>query len=363
MSIDFTVNNSKPSKNFEIIEFVPEDATELDWNAFFNHSEKIYREKNPRDPLPLRETTKSALLDPIPFYDIKRWVIWDQVKKSILAFARLYLETPESPDYKDNKHIAFWYITVDKEWRRKQKFGTKLMIHLVQEASKANIQVFQAEVDNAAGVAFSYHYGGDLVLQEMEYRLYFDDINWELVHEWIKIGTTRAIGTQILTFEQVPDQYLEDFCRMFSETVNQRPTGDMDQMITVTPESRRSEEENFSNKGYIWYTMISVEPNGHISGMTECYWKPSEPYRINQGLTSVLKKYRAIGLGKLLKAEMTIFIHEHFSDAKYIATETARGNAPMIAINERLGFVLHHRKYIYKWDLDELKETLGISTE
>lgn len=361
MTIDTTASGSRSSEANNIIEFIPENATELEWNAFFRHSEKIYKEKNPRDNLPLRETTKSALLDPIPFFDIKRWVVWNDDKSEIIGFGRLYLETPESSDYATNKHVAFAYITVTKEMRRKQKIGTKLLKHLVQESKKHNIQIFQTEVDTPSGVAFCYHYGGDLVLQEMENRLYFEDINWELVNEWVNLGENRSKGSIIELFETVPENDLEEFCKVFSETVNQRPTGDMDQNVTVTPETRRIEEENYANKGYKWYTIVSKEPDGHISGMTEFYWKPSEPYRINQGLTSVLKKYRAKGLGKLLKAKMTIFIHQNFPDAKYIATETARSNAPMIAINERLGFILHHRKYVYKWDIEELESILGIT--
>ena len=38
---------------------------------------------------------------------------------------------------------------------------------------------------------------------------------------------------------------------------------------------------------------------------------------------------------------LTRAIQEHFPDAEYVRTQNAETNAPMVAINERLGFEIH----------------------
>jgi RimJ/RimL family protein N-acetyltransferase len=79
---------------------------------------------------------------------------------------------------------------------------------------------------------------------------------------------------------------------------------------------------------------------------------------LTQGLTGVVQNYRGQGKGKWVKAAMLLKIRDEFPDIKVISTGNATSNAPMIAINERLGFNLHHETYNMQIDTDKLGKYL-----
>ncbi len=83
------------------------------------------------------------------------------------------------------------------------------------------------------------------------------------------------------------------------------------------------------------------------------------PERIMQLLTGVKKEYRGRGVGKWLKADMLLYIRDNFSETKYIQTDNAISNAPMISINDRMGFKLNIAQTMYKFDLAKLDRKLN----
>jgi RimJ/RimL family protein N-acetyltransferase len=129
--------------------------------------------------------------------------------------------------------------------------------------------------------------------------------------------------------------------------------------MRVTPESRRLQEEQLKQQGLKWYTKITREKDGKISGLTEFLQIPEMPERIMQLLTGVKQEYRGRGLGKWLKSNMLLYIKDNFSETKYIQTDNAISNEPMISINDRMGFKLNIAQTMYKFDLAELDRKLN----
>ncbi len=199
-------------------------------------------------------------------------------------------------------------------------------------------ETLMAEVDNPIGLEFCRHLRGVKVHEEGEHRLYMEDIDWRLAEEWVEKGKAKSPRTTIELFQDCPERDIDEFCRVYTETINQRPTGDMEQGIITTPESRRVEERNFRRRGIECYTMISRERDGRISALTDIMYNPEEPHKVNQYFTGVLARYRRKGLAKRLKAEMLFVIRDKFPEVEYIKTTTARTNHPMRAINKALGF-------------------------
>lgn len=82
---------------------------------------------------------------------------------------------------------------------------------------------------------------------------------------------------------------------------------------------------------------LAVAPDGEWVGITELYLKNADPQTLGTGLTGVLAAWRGHGLGlalKLASARATLA-------RGYTHTVTSNHgiNRPMLAINERLGFV------------------------
>jgi RimJ/RimL family protein N-acetyltransferase len=183
-----------------------------------------------------------------------------------------------------------------------------------------------------------------------------EDVDWQLVDKWLQRGRTKHWDTKIEFFRECPENDIEEFSRVYTEIINQRPTGSIEQELITTPESRRIEERNLKKRGIEWYTMISREHDGRISGLTDIMYNPEEPHRVNQYFTGVSVKYRRRGLAKRLKAEMLAVIKNKFPDVEYITTSTARTNRPMRSINKELGFQPTKTCLMFRWPLRDLGE-------
>jgi RimJ/RimL family protein N-acetyltransferase len=351
---DVEGNLSGLPRMFSLVEFIPKEAPEDLWEAYFTLSETISNEFNKKGRLPDRDVVRRLFLTPNPFYSVKRWMVFDKAERAI-AFASISYDTAISPDYESNKHLCQIHISVVPAYRRK-KIATNLLKHLVETARLLEKTTIVAEADNPLGLEFRKHLRGELVHEEIQYRLYMEDVDWQLVDKWLQRGRTKHWDTKIEFFRECPENDIEEFSRVYTEIINQRPTGAIEQELITTPESRRIEERNLKKRGIEWYTMISREHDGHISGLTDIMYNPEEPHRVNQYFTGVSVKYRRRGLAKRLKAEMLAVIKNKFPDVEYITTSTARTNRPMRSINKELGFQPTKTCLMFRWPLRDLGE-------
>jgi len=340
------------SNSFSLVEFVPKVAAERFWSAYFSLSETVFHELNPKRRLPSRERVRSRLSTINPLYTVKRWIVLDE-RENAAASASLSYDTELSPDYETSSHIGHVQIEVLPLLRRK-KIASGLMKQMIDKARDLGKDTVRADVDNPTGRAFCAHLRGELIHKEVQHRLYLEDAEWEVADQWREKGRKQFPEAGFETFQDCPEKDIDEFCRIYTEIINQRPVGDIQEALITTPESRRVEERNFKRRGTEWHTLISREPDGHISGMTDIMYNPHEPYRIQQYFTGVLARYRRRGLAKRLKAEMLYYIAERFPEAEYITTTTASDNKPMQAINRQLGFMPKKTYYMFRWVLQDL---------
>lgn len=340
------------SRSFSLVEFIPKDASENLWTPYFTLSEKIFREFNERGRLPNREAARRLLSTPNPLYTVKRWMVLDHTGSAI-ASASISYDTELSPDYDGSSHICQIQITVDPVYRRK-KIGTRLLKYMIETANVMEKDTVRADADNSAGSEFCKYLRGKLIHKEVQHRSYLEDVDWQLVDDWCAKGRSRFPRTKIESFRACPEKDINEFCRIYTEMINQRPVGEIEEELVTTPESRRIEERNFRRREIEWHTMITREDDGRISAMTDIMYNPQEPYRVHQYFTGVLSRYRRRGLAKRLKAEMLSYIKEKFPDAEYITTTTAKENQPMRAINKQLGFMPKRTYHMFRWALQDL---------
>ncbi len=345
------------TNSFSIVEFIPKEAPEDLWEAYFTLSEMIFREFNKKGRLPDRGVVRGFFLTPNPLYSVKRWLVFDKEERAV-ASAWISYDTELSPDYESNKHLFHVRISVVPSYRRK-KIASFLLKYINETAGLMGRDTLMAEVDNSLGLNFCKYLRGEVIHEEVQHRLYMEDVDWQLVEKWIEKGRIRSPKTQIELFQECPESDIEEFTRVYTEIINQRPTGDMEQQLITTPESRRIEERNLKKRGIEWYTMISREPHARISGVTDIMYNPEEPHRVNQYFTGVLAKYRRRGLAKRLKAEMLVVIENKFSEVEYITTSTARSNRPMRSINKELGFQPTKNCFMFRWSLRDLEQRVN----
>jgi GNAT superfamily N-acetyltransferase len=71
---------------------------------------------------------------------------------------------------------------------------------------------------------------------------------------------------------------------------------------------------------------------------TEVFWSPDQSETLQQGDTGVFPEHHNHGLGRWLKAAMVEKVLRDRPQIKRIRTGNAPSNAPMLRINEQMGF-------------------------
>ncbi|MBY9000457.1 MAG: hypothetical protein KGD64_06050 [Candidatus Heimdallarchaeota archaeon] len=347
--------------SFELFDFIPKEADEKLLDAYFDFAETLFKETFPTDPLVPRDLHLKLLTVSKTGETVIRRLA--QTRSSGEIIGRLYLKifTEENTGFKENKHIAEVYISSLKEYSDED-----VLLHLLKEAVE-EIQKYDyiTTADTCGYLEREWKFweglGAKLALEGAQNRLFIKDIDCNMLEEWRHQGHKLAEeeNVDLCSFEDCPEEIIQEYSTTYTEIMRLVPFGEFDYIPEpTTPFTRRESEDNFRKTGYEWFTLATREKNGEISGLTEILYSKSRPHRVDQELTGVKDKYRGRGLGKWLKAEMTMFIKNKFPEAEFIATGNADMNAPMISINERMGFkrVLTEKCYTIK--LDKLEHEL-----
>ncbi len=340
----------------QIQEFFPDKVDETILDKYIDFEIEYQKEIYPNDPTAPPELLRRAMLTPSSEYNIFRWLVFSDLDE-IMGYARLNYHKQNSPMYESNKGIADINIVIKKEFR-KQGIGSKLLKVLVKKAKELEMKSFQIVANLEAGKKFIEHFGGIVAADRTRNRLYYNEIDWEKIQKWCEEGKERTKDVTIETFEDVPEEDLEEFVKVYTVTENQAPdyeTGDY-QGLKISPESRRSSEKRYKEIGYTWITKISREKDGTISGFTEIFYNIHLPHMVEQEMTGVLPEYRGRGLGKRLKAEMLFYIKENYPNIDFIETGNANKNKPMLVINTEIGYKKHIEEYLMKLDIKEIEK-------
>ena len=352
------------TQELTITAFDPATATVDDWTPLHAYRDAIFKESNADDPMPLhdlREQQMKMMLDNPRFVGnmrIARDTNNDIIGTLLVGFAR-----KGSPDYETAKIMAFATLDTHKDYRQ-QGVGTQLLTEIIKACQEEgeHVRLVQGSSETPAGHAFVERYGGTVAMAAKENRLYETDIDWDMVRQWHEESSNRTDGVTIETFVGLPpEDTLQDYADFYTEVVNQVPMGEIEGAeSTHTPETLREQHARVKETGTIWTTMITREADGTISGLTETLFNPKRPHRVAQELTGVRDAYRGRGLGKWLKTAMLLYVQEHSPEMRFVTTGNADSNAPMLSINDRLGFKPYKEQRIYKLEVATVAEKLGL---
>ncbi|MPY67855.1 GNAT family N-acetyltransferase [Deinococcus sp. SDU3-2] len=83
--------------------------------------------------------------------------------------------------------------------------------------------------------------------------------------------------------------------------------------------------------------LFAVTEKGEVAALTELYADATDPTRLQTGLTGTRREWRRRGVGLALKLAALRLARDR--GAASVWTDNASSNAPMLGLNERLGFV------------------------
>lgn len=167
----------------------------------------------------------------------------------------------------------------------------------------------------------------------------------------------RADGYRIETWRgRTPEAYLRRLAGLMARMSVDAPMGELDYEPEVWGAARVSDfDDRHLALGRSWWTAVAAAPDGGWAGYTNLGWTPHEPDRIYQWDTLVLREHRGHRLGLLLKIAALQEALAHAPEATRVTTWNAETNAPMIAVNEAIGYRPVEVSEEWQADLDELR--------
>lgn len=123
-----------------------------------------------------------------------------------------------------------------------------------------------------------------------------------------------------------------------------------------TPEQIREFDRSRNAAGRLRRLLLAIdEGTGETAGFTEMGYDPRTPHLLAQAGTAVVPSHRGRGIGKWLKATMLERALREWPEATLVRTGNADANAPMLSINERLGFRPAWASIVYEINIHDAR--------
>jgi GNAT superfamily N-acetyltransferase len=291
-----------------------------------------------------------------PYMEYRVWAAWEVEEPAIVAYGEIWLPLT------DNLHVAHFDIHVLPEYRR-QGLARQLLARIWDEARRKNRRLMMTDTADRvpAGEAFMTRLGAERGLKAHTNQLVIADLNHELLPRWQEQARERASGFEIGLWEgPYPEEELDAVVAL-CDLLSQQPFGDLDiEEFHFDAELVRQDEKSMFARGYErWTLYVRERSTGEFAGYTEVLWNPNRPEIISQGMTGVFPEYRNRGLGRWLKAAMLEKILAERPQAKYVRTDNADINAPMLKINTELGFKPYIAETVWQIETAQIAEYLG----
>jgi GNAT superfamily N-acetyltransferase len=323
------------------------------WTRYHEYRRLRHQESRPDDPLRPDDVEESLLKRDSPF-DIHHHheVVQDSRLVSWLSGST---SKPGTPGHETNKHLFWAYMYVRPDARRRG-VGTSWLPLLVELMDAHGCTVVGLNAEEPSGHAFLRWLGAEAKFSGAENRLKLADVDWGMVDRWIGEGPKRSPDTKLESYEgPLPEAMWQDYAPQLSSLLNTIPFENLDfGEIVLTPDHMREYYARLEIGDDHLHTILTREPNSVISAITDMTWTPHRPTIIEQRFTGVRPDARGRGLGKWIKATMLRHVHELHPEAEWVTTENAGSNAPMLAINKKLGFKEFRAATEYQISRDDL---------
>jgi len=328
------------------------------WKRYHELRRVRQKELRPDDPVQPDDEVEARMKKENPF-EFRHYY---EISRDGVMLSSLYGEsvTPKNEEYETNKHL-FWADVYVRPDARRQGVGARWLPVIAKLMDESGSSVLGVSTEEESGHGFLTWLGADQKLTEIESRLKLSEVDWPMLERWAAEGARRSPQTRLEIYDgELPDEMLADFAPQLTSLLNTMPFESLDiGDIIVTPERIRDWNERQALVGEVQHTVMTREPDGVISGMTDITWAPYRRTLIYQMFTGVRPDARGRGLGKWIKAAMVLHIRELYPEVRVIVTENAHSNGPMLKINRTMGFQPYRTAVEYQMTREQLGARLN----
>ena len=336
----------------------PNSADAGFWRRYHAFRRARHAETRPEDPLDPDEVAERRMkmtrkFDIDLYYEIAR-------DGQMVSWFTGHTVKPGSPGYGKNRDFF------DAEWaviagHRRQGIGSRWLPLLLDLVDRHGCRVVSLWSEEESGHAFLRWIGAEKRLNAAENRLKLAEVDWSMVRRWVEEGAARSPQTRLEIYDgPIPESMIEEFAPQLASLLNMIPFEELDHgEIVITPPQMREWYARMAATDTTQHTVLTREPDGVISGITDVSWTKHRPAFVEQMFTGVRPDARGRGIGKWIKATMLEKIRRDYPDVAWISTGNAESNAPMLSINRRLGFKQHRAGAEYQISRDRLAEKVA----
>jgi GNAT superfamily N-acetyltransferase len=335
----------------------PRQATDHEYAALHAFFEQIDREERPLDPpVTLAYFIAQRRHGPAFFHPLG-FAVWDG--DVVVAEAGVWtIETG------DNAHMAEFSVWVLPAYRRRG-LARRLLRCVTQAAGERNRRLLLGRTASTipAGEALMQRLGAKPGLPVHINQLALAELDMGLLRSWIEHSQQRASGFDVGWWEgPYPEGELEAIAGLW-KVMNQAPRGELDmEDFNFTAAQLREMDVAMQARGTVRWSLYSRERvTGALAGYTEVFWNPQRPEFVFQGNTGVFPAYRNRGLGRWLKAAMLERVLRDRPRVRWVRTDNADINAPMLKINNELGFKPYLAETFWQVETEQVQAYLRAS--
>lgn len=233
-------------------------------------------------------------------------------------------------------------VYVRQAWRRRG-VGWRLIQPIIETAAAEGRSSLVASSFETvpAGAAFARRLGAQVARVSRTSELRMSDVDWNLVRSWMKAGTARALGYRLESWDGPFPSELTDDAVAFHRIMQTMPRDDL-HVADVTLDAHHVIELDRAlvEAGRHRWVIFVRDVSGRCVGGTAMTFEPWSPTLARQQDTAVDPAHRGQGLAKWAKASMLDRLRRERPEIEQVLTTNSFSNAPMLAINTKLGFTI-----------------------
>ena len=327
------------------------------WARYHVYRRLRHAETRPDDPITPDGVVEHEMKREDPFELHFRYEISSD--SQMLSWFSAGATRPGTPGYDTNKHLVWadWSVHPD---HRRQGIGQSWIPIALEIMERNGYTKLGVGTEEASGHAFLNWLEADVKFTGAENRLKLADVDWAMLQSWVEEGRKRSPNTKLEVYDgRLPTSMWEDYCPQFSSMLNTMPFEELDHgEIVITPPMMAEWFARMDFGGRSGHWILTREPDGVISAITDMMYAPYSPTIVHQGFTGVRPDARGRGLGKWIKAAMALHLHDLYPSAEWFTTDNAGSNAPMLAINTKMGFKQYRVGSEYQMSREQLATRL-----
>jgi len=258
-------------------------------------------------------------------------------------------------------HVMECDVLVSSD-RRREGIGSRLLAEICEETHQQGRSLLTWSTFDAvpAGAAFSRRLGARVARVNRTSELRLAGVDWLMIEGWVQAGRARERGYRLEMVDGPSPEHLRTDAATFHRIMQTAPRDDLDVGDVFLDADHIAELDHaLVEAGRMRWTALVRDSTGVCVGGTEVTFEPGEPTVVLQQNTGIDPAHRGLGLAKWAKAAMLDRIRHERPEAERIRTDNAFSNAPMLAINDILGFKVIRARTEWQANVNDTRRSLS----